>query len=31
MDQPNGFIVPGKENFVCELKKSLHGLKQSPR
>jgi hypothetical protein len=31
MDQPEGFIVPGKENFVCKLKKSLYDLKQSPR
>jgi ATP-binding cassette subfamily B (MDR/TAP) protein 1 len=31
MDQPDGFIVPGKENYVCKLKKSLYGLKQSPR
>ena len=31
MDQPEGFIVPGKEDFVCRLKKSLYGLKQSPR
>lgn len=31
MDQPEGFIVPGKEEFVCKLKKSLYGLKQSPR
>jgi hypothetical protein len=31
IDQPEGFIVPGKENFVCKLKKSLYGLKQSPR
>ena len=31
MDQPEGFIVPGKENFVCKLKKSLYGLKQPPR
>jgi hypothetical protein len=23
MDQPEGFIVTGKENFVCKLKKSL--------
>ena len=30
MDQPEGFIVPGKENYVCKLKKSLYGLKQSP-
>ena len=31
MDQPEGFIVLGKENFVCKLKKSLYELKQSPR
>ncbi|WVZ75412.1 hypothetical protein U9M48_023465 [Paspalum notatum var. saurae] len=31
MDQPEGFIVSGKENFVCKLKKLLYGLKQSPR
>jgi hypothetical protein len=31
MDQPEGFKVPGKENLVCRLKKSLYGLKQSPR
>jgi hypothetical protein len=31
VDQPEGFIVPGKENFVCKLKKSLYDLKQSPR
>jgi hypothetical protein len=31
MDQPEGFIVPGKENYVCKLKKYLYGLKQSPR
>jgi hypothetical protein len=27
MDRPEGFIVPGKENFVCKLKNSLYGLK----
>ena len=31
MDQPEGFVVPGKEDVVCRLKKSLYGLKQSPR
>lgn len=31
MTQPDGFQVPGKENHVCKLKKSLYGLKQSPR
>jgi len=31
MKQPEGFIVVGKENLVCYLKKSLYGLKQAPR
>ena len=30
MQQPEGFVVPGKEDYVCKLKKSLYGLKQSP-
>ena len=30
MDQPEGFGVPGKEDLVCKLKRSLYGLKQSP-
>ena len=31
MAHPDGFQVPGKEEYVCHLKKSLYGLKQSPR
>ena len=31
MQQPEGFVVSGKEDYVCLLKKSLYGLKQSPR
>jgi hypothetical protein len=31
MDQPQGFMQDGKEHLVCKLKKSLYGLKQSPR
>jgi len=31
MKQPEGFVVPGKEQLVCRLKKSLYGLKQAPR
>ncbi|KAI3701355.1 hypothetical protein L2E82_46009 [Cichorium intybus] len=31
MQQPEGFVVPGKEDYVCKLKKSLYCLKQSPR
>ena len=31
MVQPEGFKKPGTENLVCRLKKSLYGLKQSPR
>jgi hypothetical protein len=30
MDQPEGFILPGKEKYVCKLKKNLYGLKQAP-
>ena len=31
MKQPKGFTMKGKEELVCGLKKSLYGLKQSPR
>jgi len=31
MKQPEGFFVPGKEQCVCNLKKSLNGFKQVPR
>ena len=31
MSQPTGFKTVGKENMVCKLKKSMYGLKQSPR
>jgi len=27
MHQPEGFVIEGKENHVCRLKKSLYGLK----
>ena len=31
MEQPEGFVIHGKEKLVCKIKKSLYGLKQSPR
>jgi ATP-binding cassette subfamily B (MDR/TAP) protein 1 len=31
MEQPQGYVVTGKEKMVCRLKKSLYGLKQAPR
>jgi hypothetical protein len=31
VEQPEGFVVPGKEDYVFLLRKALYGLKQSPR
>ena len=31
MKQPDGFEMEGQEHLVCRLKKSIYGLKQSPR
>lgn len=31
MWQPEGFVAEGSENLVCRLKRSIYGLKQSPR
>ncbi|GKF18292.1 zinc finger, CCHC-type containing protein, partial [Tanacetum coccineum] len=31
MKQPEGFVFPDHENKVCKLKKSLYGLKQTPK
>ena len=31
MEQPEGYVQHGKEDLVCKLRKSLYGLKQSPR
>ena len=31
MQQPKGFSREGEEHLVCKLKKSIYGLKQSPR
>jgi len=31
MDQPEGFVSTGKENMVCNLKKSIYGLKQASK
>ena len=31
LEQPDEFVVPGKEHMVCKLTRSLYGLKQAPR
>ena len=31
MKQPEGFVSDGQEDLVCKLKRSIYGLKQSPR
>lgn len=31
IQQLEAFVVPGKEDYVCLLKKTLYDLKQSPR
>lgn len=31
MKNPRGFEIKGKKELICKLKKSLYGLKQSPR
>ena len=31
MKQPEGFISKGQEHLVCRLKRSIYGLKQTPR
>ncbi|KAL0449212.1 UNVERIFIED_CONTAM: hypothetical protein Slati_1477600 [Sesamum latifolium] len=31
MEQLEGFVIPGQENKVCKLKKSLYDLKQAPK
>jgi hypothetical protein len=31
MEQPEGFQLSDKPNFICKLEKALYGLKQDPR
>jgi hypothetical protein len=31
MKQSEEFVVMGKKDFVCKLKRSIYGLNQSPR
>lgn len=31
VEQPDGFVLSKKLDYVCKLKKALYGLKQAPR
>ena len=31
MEQPDGFVLDGRERKVCKLLKSLYGFKQAPK
>ncbi len=31
MEQPEGWVIPGKEDHICLLKKANYGLKQVSR
>ena len=31
MEQPTSFVAQGESGLVCKLRRSLYGLKQSPR
>ena len=31
MDQPEGFMIEGKEHMVCKLNRSVYGLKQASK
>ena len=31
MEQPLGFVAQGESGLVCKSRRSLYGMKQSPR
>jgi hypothetical protein len=31
IEEPQGFVIYGRQSHVCKLKKALYGLKQAPR